>query len=410
MRTDIADNLKQLQERLGPDLASVLESDSSEEFVSPSLDRGLSLTQITGLDAGGSFALGVGSYRFGQSAGASALAQGQPTLPQFGLTVASDGVISIIPTPDGLMVDGHHMTKPTTIGDGQIIDVAGSSFVVTSTTPSLLRRFEESAAEPLATMPEPSKGRGVDEAIVAWAKKGHAQALQSSRGSRLGPAEINRRSIAGPASFHTAGPETAGFGRVAVGLTSGPYVVPGDLSKLNSATQKKLNTLSSIPAAPVEVDLLTQTLAVVGPRPAARAVVAWVALCVSTMSRPDALGLRTMVRGSRNEWSWIDSLPNAETQPGSPLNLLIIDEGDAPMDVPSQGAIVAIESGHPIPEAADLVMEIGSSSATVTDRSTGHVIQGVSPIGVSSIFALGVTFQMREHSIVGSSLNDWNTP
>ncbi len=410
MRTDIADNLKQLQERLGPDLASVLESDSSEEFVSPSLDRGLSLTQITGLDAGGSFPLSVGSYRFGHSAGASGLGQGQPTVPRFGLAITNDGAITITPTPEGLLVDGRHVVKPTVISDGQIVNVAGASFVVASATPSLLRRVEECSAEPLPAMPEPGKGRGADDAIVAWAKTGHAQALQASRGARLGPAEISRRSIAGPTSFHNLGPNTPGFGRVPIGLVSGPYVVPGDLSKLNSATQKKLSNLASIPAAPLEIDLLSQSLAVVGPRAAARTVVSWVALCVATMSRPDAVGLRTMARGSRNEWSWVDSLPNAENLPDSPLNLLIVDEGDAPMDAPAQGAIVAIESGHPIPESIDLVMELGSVAATVTDRSTGKVIEGVSPIGVSSVFALGVTFQMREHSIGGSSTNDWNAP
>ncbi len=410
MRTDIADNLKQLHDRLGPDLAGALESDSSEAFVSPSLDRGLTLTQITGLDAGGSFPLSVGSYRFGHSAGASGLGQGPPSVPRFGLAIADDGAITVIPTPEGLLVDGQHVVSPRTISDGQIIDVAGASFVVASATPSLLRRVEECATESLPAMPEPGKGRGADEAIIAWAMTGHAQALQASRGARLGPAEINRRSVAGPTSFHTTGPNTPGFGRVPIGLVSGPYIVPGDLSELNSATQKKLNNLASIPAAPLEIDLLSQSLAVVGPRAAARAVVSWVALCVATMSRPDAVGLRTMARGSRNEWSWVDSLPNAENLPGSPLNLLIVDEDDAPIDVPARGAIVVIESGHPVPESVDLVMELGSVSATVTDRSTGQVIHGVSPIGVSSVFALGVTFQMREHSISGSSTNDWNAP
>ncbi len=410
MRTDIADNLKQLHDRLGPDLAGALEADSSEAFVSPSLDRGLTLTQITGLDAGGSFPLSVGSYRFGHSSGASGLGQGQPTMPRFGLAIANDGAITITPTPDGLLLDGQQVMKPTVVSDGQIIDVAGASFVVASATPSLLRRVEECAPESLPPMPEPGKGRGADEAIVAWAKTGHAQALQASRGARLGPAEINRRSIAGPTSFHTMGPNTLGFGRAPIALVSGPYVVPGDLSKLNSATQKKLNSLASIPAAPLEIDLLSQSLAVVGPRAAARAVVSWVALCVATMSRPDAVGLRTMARGSRNEWSWVDSLPNAENLPDSTLNLLIVDEGDAPVDVPDRGAIVVVETGQQVPESVGLVMELGSKSATVTDRSTGQVLQGVSPIGVSSVFALGVTFQMREHSITGANSNDWIAP
>lgn len=394
MRPEIANSLSLLQSRLGDDLdAFALES--GDQFDQPVVHKALELKQIAGLHTGGSLALETGAYRFGTTPGASTLAEGSAANPRFGLSLDTSGVVTLIPPTDGILLDAVTTTEPTPVAIGQVIDALTARFELRSGTPTLQRRAE-STIESVAPMPASSKGRGVDEAIMEWAASARTAAARLRRRDLVGPAEIKARAEAGFPVILSGRPDHPGFGRVAIGLTDEAFVLPGDRSTLNGATQKFLASLDSLPSVPVEVDLLARSLAIVGPRRLTRPVATWIALAIATDAAADAIGVMVMARANRGDWSWIDALPHEDVAPQSPLELVVIDEADFPTLVAPNGTIVLVEKGKPIPDAIGTVIEIGEAGTAVTDRREGTTT-AITPIGVSSMFALEVAFQMAEH-------------
>lgn len=394
MTSHVPANLERLQQRLGPDAAERLAAAAGEGYTQPSVDKGFELQQVAGLQAGGSVALRAGSYRFGQRNGSNALGEGQPAAGHFGITVSPQTEATLITGQNSVQLDGIDLGAATPITTGQIITVEGARFELASRTPSLRNRSGQ-ATEVTAPMPSPSKGRGVDEAIVSWGNEDRRRAGARRRQASVSPPEINRRTKQGPTAFYLDGPDAPGFGRVPIALIDAPHEFAGDLSALNGATKKELQRLAVLPSVPLEIDLLTESIAIEGPPAAARCVASWLALAVAVTTRPDAVGIQVQARGHRSDWSWIDALPHPEHQPSSPLNVVVIDEGQLPASVPSRGAIVIVEAQRRVPDGVGVTMRLDAAGTRITRG--GSMLETATPIGVSPMFALEMTFQINDH-------------
>ncbi len=404
MRPELANNLNLLQHRLGDSLDSFsldsFSTDTGEQFAQPMVRKALELKQIAGLHTGGSLPLELGSYRFGTSSGATTLGTGTPESPRFGVTLDAAGVVTVVPPPNGLVVDGVVVAEPAALSVGQVIDAGTARFELCSGTPTLNKR-SELGLETIAPMPPHAKGRGVDETIVQWALGARSDAVRRSRRHVVGPAEISSRSKAGPPEILASRPDHPGFGRVVVGFSDEPFSLPGDLSTLNGATRKRFGALGSI-ATPIELDLLTRSVAIVGTRRATRSIAAWIALAIAADSAADAIGVMVMSRGNRNDWSWVDALPHNDINPNSPLELVVIDEPDLPSVMASSGTVVLIDRGKPVPDAVGIIIEVDDETVTFIDRSAGTT-KAMAPIGVSPMFALEVGCQIAEHVHTGGA-------
>ena len=209
------------------------------------------------------------------------------------------------------------------------------------------------------------------------------------------PFEISHRSKIGPSAFFLDTPTSPGFGQVPIGFVERPYAFTGDLSSLNGPTRKHLQTIELLPSSPIMVDLLNESIAIVGTRNTARAVATWIALAVAVTSRPDAAGIMLCAHGQRGDWSWIDALPHPDELPASPLNLVVFDETDVPGEVPTRGTVVVVEHGQNMPTGVSTTLQLSKKGPTFT--RSGQRITGVTPIGVSSMFALETVFQINDH-------------
>lgn len=355
MRPDIASSLHLLQERLGHDLDGALGAGAVSEFpASPVVREALRLDQIAGAHAGGSFDLDVGSYRFGERRGVAALEDGEPTAPRFGLTVDPLGTVTLLPPAgagtSGLSVDGVPLIEPTVVRPGQVINARSARFVLESSSTVAPRRGRRET---------PSR---------RWRDSEHPLNIAPSTSG--GPRVIDSR----------LGVDHPRFGQVAIAIGDVPGQHPADAAA----------------AVPLGVDLLTQSLAIVGQTAVARAVAMWVGLASSVFSRSDDLGITLHARGHRSEWSWIDALPHLETEPGRSLDLVIIDEHEPTTPLPSRGGLILLNHNQELPVECGVVMDLTTPSPTLTDRASGAVLPGITPIGVSSFFALEVTFDLLE--------------
>ncbi len=394
MRPEIANNLNLLHDRLGDGLDS-LGSDTGDQFAQPAVFKALVLKQIAGLNAGGSLPLEQGVYQFGTVPGGATLGEGAASVPRFGLSFDANGIVTLVPPSSGISLDAVVVAEPTTMAVGQVIDAVTARFELHSATPTLNRR-SDGDSDATTPMPLPSKGRGLDEPIIQWATSTRKATAQRRRRDVVGPAEINARAQAGPPAILSNRPTDPSFGRVVVGFSDEAYTIPGDRSALNGATKKWLASLDVLASVPVEVDVLSRSVAITGPRRCTRPIATWIALAMAADSATDAIGVMVMARANRNDWSWIDALPHPEVAPGSPLELVVIDEATLPPMVAGNGTIVLIENAKSLPDAIGTVIEVDDDSARIIDRSEGTT-RSFTPIGVSSLFALEVAFQMAEH-------------
>ncbi len=410
MRQDSAFALQQLQDRLGDGLDAALADEFAGAGASglgtpasePRVDT-LELRQIAGAHAGGTLRLGTGSYRLGPGAGADALAAGQPEAGRFGLTVSPSGELRLIPPPDGIRLDGRYLTEPAELLPGQVIDVGSARFQV-GVSRSRNNLVAEADGAPalgnlaIEPMPASSKKRGVDPQVIDWAHR--AQSMMAVRmRTGLTPDEIHRRSIIGPSAFFTSTPTTPGFGRVPIAIGTLPVELPGDKSALNKATQAALDEASIVPSVPLEMDLLMHSIAIVGNHNEARSIASWIGLCATVMSGPDYVGLTILARTSRGDWSWCDALPHSEPAPGRALDVFINDRQTDLPQLPNHGVISLVDQPEDVPAGCHFILELGRQGATLTDVGNGRVASDVTPIGVSGVFALDVTFSMADHFI-----------
>lgn len=398
MRPEATNNLQQLQQRLGSDVDRLLapDADVAAAYAQPVVRQGLELRQVAGCQTGGTLPLDVGSFQIGTRSTAPVFEAGSPTTPRFGLMIDPSGAVTVVPPPEGLLVDGEVVAAPAAISVGSVIALGSARFMLASPT-AISRRRPEDGNDPIAAeMPTPAKGRGIDEVIVAWARATRSGAAERRRDSMAGPDEVDRRSKLGPSEFSTRGPEDPRFARVPVGLGDLPYTFPADLDTLNGPTSNALKSLSTLPAVPIEVDMLSRSIAIVGPRNVTRPLAAWIAMSIAANARPDAAGLQLFARGNRSEWMWLDALPHAEERGQTPLSLLVVDEDEPPGELPSAGAVVMLDPGQQIPESCSFTIEVGTDSVTMTDLADKWVLPGVAPIGISSLYALEIASQMRD--------------
>ncbi len=416
MTQDGNNALQQLQNRLGDNLdAAFAEPGGAGQTTAPlpeHADGGapqsaapaaaveaLEIRQIAGTHAGGTLQLGQGSYRLGPGVDATSLEAGAPVAAQFGLTIAPDGTTQLIPSAAGIMLDGRHVTEPTTLGPGQIIDAGSARFQMGVARSRNMLQAEASdlpVETSFAPMPPATKKRGVDSDVMDWVYDVQSEMARSMR-TGFTPDEIRRRSIIGLSAFHIADPGTILFGRATVALGNLPLTLPGDTSELSKATREAVGQASVVPSVPLDVDLLAQSIAIVGHHGTGQAIASWLTLCATVMASPDHVGLTILARNSRGDWSWCDALPHSEQRPGRALDIIINDRQDGLGQLPSNGVISIVASEDEVPDGTQIVFELGRNGANLHDLSAGRTAEGVTPIGVSSVFAYDVTFAMAEH-------------
>lgn len=397
MRHDSARPLQRVQDPFEGDLGSM--PPAAQGIASPTLVGALEVRQIAGEHAGGWFALSQGSFQLGPGEASSSLEAGSSPAPQFGLAVAPDGTTQLIPPPEGLTVDGRRLSSPTTLEPGQIIDAGSARFQigVARDRDSLQAEANDQLSKPaLPPMPASTKKRGVDPDVMNWLHGVQAEMARSMR-SGFTPDEIKRRSIIGPSMFRIADPGSQLFGRAPVAIGDLPLTLPGDVSSLNKQTREAIASVGVVPSVQLDVDLLTQSVAIVGNHRAGQAVASWLALCITAMASPDHVGLTVLARNSRGDWSWCDALPHSEQRPGRPMNLIINDRQPDLGSLPSSGVISIVDEYDEIPAGTEIVLDLSGHATSLQDTSTGRTIEAATPIGVSSVFAYDVTFAMAEH-------------
>ena len=398
MSPEPATNAQPLHERLGGlDFDALLSEEGAAAPAQPVVRAAMSLKQVAGCQAGGAFSLDVGSYRFGQRPGSPVLETGSPQTPRFGLTVDATGIVTLHPPADGsISLNGDRLTAPRAVAIGQIIDAGVARFMLDSSTQIVRRRADESSADVIEPMPTPVGGSGVDEAIVRWAMQTRDASVARRRDDMFGPHVLSTRPLNGTHGLVAAGPESARFGKVAVAVGDLPYALPGDLSPLNEATQYQLAAISTLPSVPLDIDLLTNSVAVIGNRNAARPVAAWIALGVAAQALPSALGITLHARGSADEWPWVQSLPHNDGHVNSHLSVTVIDEEEVPAEVPATGTIVLVDEGQVVPVGCSLLLEVGPTAGSLTNTAEGWSARDLTPTGVSSTFALDAAFEIRD--------------
>lgn len=407
MRPDIASNLQQLHDRLGSDLDHALtpEATSLRAFADPPVDKGLELRQVAGFHAGGVVPIAIGSHRFGERSGSAKLSPGVPTIPRFGLTLDPSGRLTVFPTAEGVIVDGRPVTEPTVVGAGQIIHAGTARFLVGSEVRALHHRFDRDHAPASEPMPTPTRGWAVDDQIVEWAERRCRLIAVQRRLDAPGPSDIRHRCLDPEAAIMNEGRDHPCLGRVAVAYGDGVMALPEDTAACNSATLARLEELTVVPSIPIEVDLLRQSVAIVGHRTATRAVAAWMVLYLVAATRPEALEVDLHVRSNPNRWTWAHGLPRSDGDRNDPdrLTVTVVDENAPPAEVSSRSAVILVDAGHRLPDGIGVVIDIGNNT-TLTDRSDGTTQSGLTPIGVSALFALEVLLQLKERiAIAGRS-------
>lgn len=375
-----------------PGLGAVGQRASTGESAPRLVNRGLELRQIAGLHAGGRIELPIGSYRFGPKSGATALGNGRVEDAVFGLTVDPGAEVMLVIGSAPVQLDGVTITESQPIVPGQIIAAGGSRFELAANDAS---PSSDTNPPVPANPPASSKGRKADPDVVAWANAQRRQAAVARRAAIATPFDISHRSKVGPSAFFLDTAASPGFGQVPIGFVDSPYTFTGNLSTVNGPTKKHLHTIEILPSTPVMIDLLTESVAVVGTRQTARAVATWIALAVAVTSRPDAAGIMLCARGQRGDWSWIDAVPHPDELATSPLNVVVFDETDSPDAVPQRGTVVVVEQDQAIPNGVGAIIELAKNGPTFS--SGGERVTGMTPIGVSSMFALETVFQINDH-------------
>lgn len=397
MKHDSAKPVQQMQDPFESDLGTM--PPATQAVAAPTAVQSLEVRQIAGAHAGGWFPLSHGSFQLGPGEASSSLEAGSTAAPKFGLTVAPDGTTQLVPPAGGLTVDGRCLTSPTTLEPGQIIDAGSARFQigVARDRNALRAEANEQLGKPsLSPMPASTKKRGVDLDVMNWLHSVQADMAGSMR-TGFTPDEIKRRSIIGPSSFRVADSGSQLFGRAPVAIGDLPLTLPEDVSSLNKQTREAIASASVVPSVPLDVDLLAQSIAIVGNHGMGRAVASWLTLCITAMASPDDVGLTILARNSRSDWSWCDALPHSNQRPERAMNLIVNDRQTDLGQLPSSGVISIVDEYDEIPNGTEIVLDVSGHAASLQDTTTGRTIDAVTPIGVSSVFAYDVTFAMAEH-------------
>ncbi|MFT7597488.1 MAG: hypothetical protein ACI8TP_000406 [Acidimicrobiales bacterium] len=397
MRHQPATNLEQLQQRLGDDFeGSFVNPTPDLDAIQPVVRRVLQLHQVGGVMAGGTIELKTGTYRFGERSGAPLFELGTPGDPTFGLTVTPEGSVTAHPSARGLVADGLKITAPTALLCGQVVDAGTAHFLLDSPTTIVHRRNDDAPVVAASPMPEPTSGRGVDGPVVAWVRARRSEEASRLRSLCVLPHQLRGRPKQGEGAFFSGQLNDGRFGHAVIGLGQLRYALPLDPSSVNGATRSALDELTGLPSVPVEFDLSTQAIAIVGSPAFGSAIGGWIALSLTADSHPQLLGVSVHAKGNTSEWSWLDSLPHTVDQASHRMRVTVVDQADIPAQV-GPGTIVLLEPGQAIPTGCGVVLNEETEGISVTDQTTGSTNHGIIPIGISSLFGMEIVFEMAEH-------------
>ncbi|MDH3683393.1 MAG: hypothetical protein OEV40_26025, partial [Acidimicrobiia bacterium] len=303
------------------------------------------------------------------------------------------GQVTLHPPATGLSLDGAELDEPTAVRVGQVIASMHDRFVLAPRRLSR-RRGPGEADDPATPIPPATKGRGIDEEIVRWARDARDRDARLRRSELAGPAELHRRIERG--DLFEASPDHPTFGVTALAVADVPYELPSETSRANRATQKELAALDVLPGVPIGIDFRHQSVAVVGPRPAGRAVATWLALSLATQSAPVHLGVDLRVRSNPSVWGCLDGLPHGLRPDAAPLRITVVDES-RPIEIPERGAIVLLEPGAEAPDGVEVTLSIHPESATLVQTADGRPYEAVSPVGISAALGLEWSLVLAEH-------------
>jgi hypothetical protein len=122
--------------------------------------------------------LQTGSYRFGRSSNSLMLDAGTTNDPQFGLTISPQGLVTVYPSPSGLIVDGQVITEATPLQINQVIAVGSDRFMLCPSDRLGVTRTSGSAD---GSRPMPQKAKG---------KRSTRPSSIGSRGNGTTPSEL----------------------------------------------------------------------------------------------------------------------------------------------------------------------------------------------------------------------------
>lgn len=392
MRPEIAASLQTIHTQLGDDLGGVLDEQAAEPTAH--FRQSMALEHIGGLFSSGAIQLDVGSYRFGRAPGSIMFDNGAPQEPQFGLTVSPEGTVTLHPAPNGVHIDGRKVSTPEAIGIGQVIGVGHDRFRLRPKERLAVSR-RGVGEETLPPMPNPAKGRAIDQTIIDWALDVRDRQLRSRWVGIAGPVQVHFQIDRG--EFFGIGRGDAQFFKPLIGTTDEGYTPPAESAAANKATQDALAQHANLmPGIPVTVDLTRTSLAIIGPKALAKAVTTWMALSLVTQSSPQDLGVSTHVTIDSADWSWLGRVPHSETADTASATLSI-HHTRRPVQPPAFGGIILLEPGADEPADVGAVLRLAADSATFVNRLDGGAEIDIAPIGLHSAVALERSLVMTEH-------------
>ncbi len=344
--------------------------------------------------------LQTGSYRFGRSSNSLMLDAGTTNDPQFGLTISPQGLVTVYPSPSGLIVDGQVITEATPLQINQVIAVGSDRFMLCPSDRLGVTRTSGSA-DGSRPMPQKAKGKAVDQAIIDWVEGQRNHAIRARWDGLLGPVEVHSRITDN--DLFPVGSQDQTFGHVLLGTADIPYQLPAELADVNRATREHAEaSFSTLPNAPISVDLTRNSVAIVGPRERVRAVATWLAISLAVSHAPADLGVTTRAPADPGFWSWLERFPHhvhADSlgTPGLPPAVVTISDERRAHAVLPQGVIGILSARADVPDEFRIIVELTDRSASFTNRDTGQEIEDLAVIGMANAVALERSMMVAQH-------------
>ncbi|MEM7326000.1 MAG: hypothetical protein AAF531_23135 [Actinomycetota bacterium] len=400
VRPDVAANLQAIHSQIGDvQLDSLLEP--SADIPIPDRTPGYVLEHITGLAAGGSIPVEVGSYRIGRSSSSVLLDSGRTTDPRFGLRISPGGEVTLHPSPDGLLVDGVPVVDAVPLQINQTITVGNDRFVLRPRDRLGVSRGPgtEESGRP---MPTRAKGRAVDQKIIDWVEGRRNQTLRNGWNGLVDPAEVHRRITDNVLFSMDADAPT--FGHGLIGTADLPFEQPVELADANRATQEEAEArFTTLANAPIVVDLTTTSLAIIGERDRTKAAATWLALSLAATHSPADLAIAVEAPADPGFWHWLDRFPHVEAIGDALTTVVISDERRAHLVKP-RGTIGILDPTAEVPQSFGALLQLTDHSATFTDRTTGRHVEGVTAIGMTQPVALERSMMVGQHLLRRASV------
>ncbi len=353
----------------------------------------LELRQIAGLTAGATFAFHDDQLRMGLA----------PHTVGFELVTAPDGTTTLVPGVSPVRVDGILVTAPMRIDD-RTIDAGNARFVLAPPAAATTQRrtrihFDDDPVIAVGDDDELSRrvrsARRVVETARRRAHPDPSDLLRTASGA--GPLRWSRRR--GDRRFATVGLALADL------AWTPRFDRPERLSEAAAATIAPLRRLDAVP---VEADLRTGPLAIIGSRPARLAIARHLAVALATLSPADDLELAVLAdREHAGDWQWADLLPHATAGADHAMPVLFVDGpdqidrslGEALSESSGIGTVFLGDDVTTVPMTCAMTMIVNDDhTATVIDHIAETTITGATPLGLTEPVAEGAARALREAS------------